>query len=181
MFVYVPLVDGCRDDFTHDHQTMQPLLGPLDLAFKVTSAFRYARWSHDRRGQGREPGLLKLIYPRRKLKSNHSHFFENLTVKGRNVDNKFLRCQNVVVSILGCPGCESDIDRIMAYSYACVIGGGVDPAFRVHCSYHNEAGARRKQSIPMLHRNVGLFVHRFTSAVEFSTFSRRLTSVVLRV
>src|SRR5262245_14207599 len=84
LFVYVPVVDGCGDDLTHDHQTMQPLLGPFYLAFEVTSAFRYARRSHDRRGQGREPSLLKLIYPRRKLKSNHPHFFENLTVKGRN-------------------------------------------------------------------------------------------------
>src|SRR5262249_9486031 len=160
---------------------MQPLFGPLDLALEVTAAFRYARRSHDRRGQGREPSLPKLIYPRRKLKSNHPHFFENLTVKGRNVDDKFLRCQNVIVSILGRPCCESDIDGIMAYSYAGSIGGGVDPAFRVHFSYHNEPAARRKQAIPFFHRNVGLFVHRFTSAVGFLTFSRRLTSVVLRV
>src|SRR5262245_42984937 len=155
---------------------MQPLLGPLDPALEVTAAFRYARRSHDRRGQGSEPGLLKFIYPRRKLKSNHPHFFENPTVKGRNVDDKFRRCQNVIVSILGRPCCESDIDGIMAYSHAGSIGGGVDPAFRVHCSYHNETGARRKQAIPMLHRNVGLFVHRFTSAVGFLTFTRQLAA-----
>src|SRR5215475_5070988 len=158
---------------------MQPLLGPLDLALEVTAAFRYARrLNHCRRDRG-ESSLLKLIYPRRKLKANHPHFFENPTVKGRNVDDKFLGCQNVIVSILGRPCCESDIDGIMAYSYAGPIGGGVDPAFRVHCSYHNETGARRKQAIPMLHRNVGLFVHHFTSAVGFLTFSRRLISVVL--
>src|SRR5215510_11663756 len=181
LFVYVPLVDGCGDDLTHDHETMQPLLGPFDLAFKVTSAFRYARRSHDRRAYRGERSLLELIDSRSKFKSNNSDFFENLPLKGRNVDDKLLGCQNIVVSIFGGAGRERNVYRIMAHSHAGAIRGGVDPAFRVHRSYHNETGARRKQAIPMLHRNVGLFVHRFTSAVGFLTFSRRLTSVVLRV
>src|SRR5882724_9768843 len=97
---------------------MQPLLCPFNLAFEMTPAFRYARRLYDLRCEGRETGLLELIDPWWKLQSNDPHFLEDLPLKGGNVDDKFLGCQNIVVGIFGSPSRESDVHRIVTYPYA---------------------------------------------------------------
>src|SRR4249919_3258949 len=97
---------------------MQPLLCPFDLAFEMTSAFRYARRLYDCRRERRKAGFLELIDPWWKLQSNDPHFLEDHPLKGGNLDDKFLGCQNIVVGIFGSPGRESDVHRIVAHPHA---------------------------------------------------------------
>src|SRR4249920_2408206 len=100
---------------------MQPLLCPFNLAFEMAPAFRYARRLYDRRGERRKAGFLELIDSRRELQSNNPYLLEDLPLKGRNVDDKFLGCQNIVVGIFGGPGCESNVHGIVAYPHTSTV------------------------------------------------------------
>src|SRR6476660_10248811 len=100
---------------------MQPLPCPFNLAFEMTPAFRYARRVYDRRREGRKTGFLQLIDSRREFQSDNPYLLEDLPLKGRNVDDKFVGCQNIVVDIFGSPGRESDVHRIVTHSYTSAV------------------------------------------------------------
>src|SRR5215813_350183 len=168
IIVHIAFIDGCGHDLSHHHQTMKPLLCPLDLALEMTSAFTNARRLNNRRGERREPGFLELIHAGREFKPNDPYLFKNLPLKGRNIDDKFLGCQNIIVRIFGGPGCEGNVHWIVTHSHTGAIRRGVDPALEIHRGDHNETSAWRKQSIPMRHRHVDLFVHGFTSIILWS-------------
>src|SRR4030095_5717536 len=121
LFVYVSFIDRCGDDLSYDHHAMQPLLCPFNLAFEMTSACRYAWRLYDRRREGRKAGFLELIDSRREFQSDNSYLLEDLPLEGRNVDDKFLGCQNVVVGIFGSPGRESDVHRIVAHPHTSAV------------------------------------------------------------
>src|SRR4029077_11556496 len=121
-----------------------PLLGPFDLAFEVTSAFRYAWRFYDRRWERRKCGFLKLIDSRREFKSNNPNLLQDRPFEGGNVDDKFLGCENIIVGIFGSPSGESNVHRIVTHPDARAIGGSIDPALLIDGGDHNETGTRRK-------------------------------------
>src|SRR4030095_15879348 len=136
---------------------MQPLLCPFNLAFEMTPAFCYARRLYDRRREGRKAGFLELIDPWGKFQANDPDLLEDLTFKGRNVNDKFLGRQNIVVGIFGSPGRESDVHELVAYPHASAVRGGVDPAFFVDSGDHDQTRTGSVQSIPMLTGHIDLF------------------------
>lgn len=58
VFVRKPLIDrGCHD-LADDHEAVEPLFGPFDLALKVTPALRYAGRFDGLRWDGCESGFI---------------------------------------------------------------------------------------------------------------------------
>src|SRR5215471_20019961 len=82
VIVHISIIDGGGDDLSHDHKTMQPLLGPLNLALEMASAFTNARRFYNGRRERREPGLVELIHTRREFKPDDSYFFKDFFFEG---------------------------------------------------------------------------------------------------